>query len=275
MANTIQIKRSLLSAAPTSLAEGELAYVFGTDTLYIGAPGSTMIVVAGASTYAKLASPAFTGTPTAPTATGGTNTTQVATTAFVQAAVGAAGGGDMLKSVYDPNDDGKVSSAVDADAVPWAGVTGKPSTFTPSTHSHATSDVTGLDAALLAKAALASPALTGMPTAPTAAASTNTTQLATTAFVRAEITALVNGAAGTLDTLNELAAAIGNDANYAATVSTALGIRLITTNNLSDLTNATTARTNLGLGTMATQAASAVNITGGTINGVTLSGGTF
>lgn len=81
-------------------------------------------------------------------------------------------------------------------------------------------------AALAAVVALlapkASPALTGTPTAPTAAPSTNTTQLATTAFVQAAITALVNGAPGVLDTLNELAAALGNDANFAATITTAL-----------------------------------------------------
>jgi len=41
------------------------------------------------------------------------------------------GSGDMLKSVYDPNDDGKVTAAVNADAAPWAGVTGKPTTFPP------------------------------------------------------------------------------------------------------------------------------------------------
>lgn len=58
-----------------------------------------------------LASPALTGTPTAPTATTGTNTTQVASTAFVQAALGASGGGDMLKSVYDTAGNGTVDNA--------------------------------------------------------------------------------------------------------------------------------------------------------------------
>ena len=61
-----------------------------------------------------------------------------------------AGTGDMLKATYDANNNGKVDNAENADAVPWTGVSGKPSTFTPSTHSHPTSDVTGLDAALAA-----------------------------------------------------------------------------------------------------------------------------
>lgn len=73
---------------------------------------------------APLASPAFTGNPTAPTQTAGNNTTRIATTAFVQAAISGAGAGDMLKSVYDSNDDGKVNAAVTADSVPVSGVTG-------------------------------------------------------------------------------------------------------------------------------------------------------
>lgn len=73
---------------------------------------------------APLASPALTGTPTAPTQTAGNNSTRIATTAFVQAALAGAGAGDMLKSVYDSNDDGKVNSADTADSVPLAGVTG-------------------------------------------------------------------------------------------------------------------------------------------------------
>jgi hypothetical protein len=71
-------------------------------------------------------------------------------------------------------------------------------------------------------APLSSPALTGVPTAPTANAATNTTQIATTAFVRTEISNLVDSAPGALDTLNELAAAINDDANFATTVTTAL-----------------------------------------------------
>lgn len=55
------------------------------------------------------------------------------------------GTGDMLKSIYDTDNDGVVDSAA---AAPWAGITGKPSTFTPSTHTHAQSDVTGLVTAL-------------------------------------------------------------------------------------------------------------------------------
>ena len=73
------------------------------------------------------------------------------------------------------------------------------------------------------KANLASPALTGTPIAPTATGGTNTTQLATTAFVRSEVAALVAGSPGALDTLNELAAALGNDPSFAATIATALG----------------------------------------------------
>ncbi len=71
-------------------------------------------------------------------------------------------------------------------------------------------------------APLSSPALTGVPTAPTATAATNTTQIATTAFVRTEISNLVDSAPGALDTLNELAAAINDDANFATTITTAL-----------------------------------------------------
>ncbi len=75
------------------------------------------------------------------------------------------------------------------------------------------------------KAPLASPALTGVPTAPTAAAATNTTQVATTAYVRGEVAALVNSAGATLDTLGEIATALGNDANLSTTLTTAIGLK--------------------------------------------------
>jgi len=160
-------------------------------------------------------------------------------------------------------------------ALPLTGVTGKPSSFTPAAHTHATSEVTGLDTALAAKAPLASPALVGTPTAPTAVAGTSSTQLATTAFVAAAVAAVINGSPGALDTLNELAAALGNDANFSATVTNALAGKLAKASNLSDLADAAAARTNLGLGSMAVQNASALAITGGSVDGITLDGGTF
>lgn len=79
--------------------------------------------------------------------------------------------------------------------------------------------------ALGLKAPLASPTLTGTPLAPTATAGTNTTQVATTAFVRTEVANLVAVAPAALDTLNELAAALGNDASFSTTVTTSLGLK--------------------------------------------------
>jgi hypothetical protein len=75
-------------------------------------------------------------------------------------------------------------------------------------------------------APLASPALTGVPTAPTAAANTNTTQIATTAYVQTEINDLIAAAPGALDTLNELASALGNDASFSTTVTNSLATKL-------------------------------------------------
>ena len=84
---------------------------------------------------------------------------------------------------------------------------------------------TATQTALDLKAPLASPALTGTPTAPTAAAGTDTTQVATTAFVGAAVASLVDGAPALLNTLNELAAAISDDANFATTLTTSVGLK--------------------------------------------------
>jgi trimeric autotransporter adhesin len=84
---------------------------------------------------------------------------------------------------------------------------------------------TAQQTALDLKANLASPALTGTPTAPTAAAATDTTQVATTAFVRAEVAALVGSAGATLDTLGELATALGNDANLSTTLTNSIALK--------------------------------------------------
>jgi len=90
------------------------------------------------------------------------------------------------------------------------------------THSHAITDVTNLQTALDLLAPLASAALTGTPTAPTAVPATNTTQLATTAFVKLAFDELINAAPGTLDTLDEIAAALGDDPNFVTTITSTL-----------------------------------------------------
>lgn len=112
-------------------------------------------------------------------------------------------------------------------------------------------------AALALKAPLNSPDFTGTPTVPTAALGTNTTQAASTAFVRGEVAALVDAAPGTLDTLNELAAALGDDANFAATIAAdlaakqeALDLKLATTaldSTLQGLFTSRATRFNFGM----------------------------
>ncbi|WP_251848700.1 phage tail protein [Atlantibacter hermannii] len=136
--------------------------------------------------YAPKASPALTGTPTAPTPVKTDNTTKLATTAHVKQVV--------------------------ADYAP-----------------------------------LANPALTGKPTAPTAAQTSNDTQLATTAFVKAAITALIDSSPAAMDTLNELAAALGNDPNFATTMTTELSKKMDKASNGADIPDVAAFLANLGL----------------------------
>ncbi|EOO0702188.1 phage tail protein [Escherichia coli] len=159
--------------------------------------------------YAQKHNPTFTGEPKAPTPAAGNNTTRIATTAFVQAAITALINGapdtlDTLKEIAAAiNNDPKFSTTINN--------------------------------ALALKAPLSSPALTGTPTAPTAAQSVNNTQIATTAFVKSAIAAMVGSAPAALDTLNELAAALGNDPNFSTTVLNALAGKQPLDNTLTNL----------------------------------------
>jgi hypothetical protein len=126
-----------------------------------------------------------------------------------------------------------------------------------------------------AVASLASPAFTGNPTVPTQASGNNSTRAASTAFVQSAIADVIGAAPAALDTLAELATALQDNDSDIAGINTALSVRLITTNNLSDLTDASAARANLGLGSLALQDASNVNITGGTLSNVAIDCGTF
>lgn len=92
-----------------------------------------------------------------------------------------------------------------------------------------------IEAAVNQRAPLASPAFTGVPTAPTAGQSTNNTQIATTAFVKTALAALVDSSPAALDTLNELAEALGNDPNFATTMTNALAGKQPLDNTLTAL----------------------------------------
>jgi hypothetical protein len=110
--------------------------------------------------------------------------------------------------------------------VSGSGTTSISVTVADDSHNHVISNVDGLQTALNAKAPSASPTLTGTPSAPTAAANTNTTQIATTAYVQSELADLVDSAPGTLNTLNELAAALGDDANFSTTMTDSLATKM-------------------------------------------------
>jgi hypothetical protein len=91
------------------------------------------------------------------------------------------------------------------------------------------------------KAPLASPALTGTPTAPTATSGTNSNVLATTAYVDGAVSGLVDSAPDLLNTLNELAAAIGDDANFATTLANSVALKqnILTAGDNIDITGNT------------------------------------
>lgn len=185
MANTLRIKRRVtgLSGAPTSLKSAELAYNMVDNTVYAGfgddgsGNATSIKPVGGEGSFALLASPTFTGTPAAPTAAQNTNTTQIATTAFVL---------------------GQANSTASTIAMNGVQAAGSSSLYARADHVHP-SDTT--------KANLASPTFTGTPAAPTAAVDTNTTQLATTAFVLGQASATTPAALST--------AAVGTSTRYA------------------------------------------------------------
>jgi hypothetical protein len=116
--------------------------------------------------------------------------------------------------------------------------------YASGTHYHVVNDITNFETSVSGLifgiyAPLISPNFSGIPTVPTANSGTNNSQIANTEFVRNEISSLVNSAPTTLDTLNELALALGNDPNFATTIASGLGQKanLVHTHNTSDITN--------------------------------------
>lgn len=130
------------------------------------------------------------------------------------------------------------------------------------------SDVANAATALsnLGGAGLASPAFTGTPTAPTATAGTNTTQIATTAFVAGEVAGIVDAAPATLDTLNELAAALGDDANFSTTVTNSIATKLpLAGGTLTGDLTLTSSNSNRAINIISTSGIASMEI-GGTTN---------
>jgi hypothetical protein len=235
MANTLRIKRSTSTTAPATLQNAEIAFSELSDKLFIG------VGTGGAG-----------GSATSIVAIGGKGAFTDLSSDQTVAGTKTFSSSPVVPTVTSTDSSTKAASTGFVKAQGYL-TAGDLSTYAP----------------------LASPSLTGTPIAPTATLGTNTTQIATTQFVGNAVAALVATAPAALDTLNELALALGNDANFATTISTSLGEKLVKTNNLSDLSSASTARTNLGLGSMATQSAASVAITGGTIDNITVDCGTF
>ena len=273
--------------APTQPILGQLWYDSSTDLISAYSTANVFVALASQD-YVQLqkVSPAFTGTPTAPTATVATNSTQLATTAFVQnnkvspafsgtptAPTATAGTGTTQLATTAFVQGEKVSPAF----------TGTPTAPTA---------VAGTNTVQIATTAFVSnsPAFNGVPTAPTAAYGTNTIQLATTAFVQGEkvstslsgIPTAPTAANGTSTTQIASTEFVINNINTLGTMAfqdatvvnisggTIVGIvDILVSDGGTGASTASGARTNLGLGTMSTQDRNAVSISGGSISGIT------
>ena len=133
----------------------------------------------GTGSVVLAVSPALTGTPTAPTATTGTNTTQIATTAFVTSAIG----GSTVVNSFSAGSTGLTPNSASSGAITLGGTLAVANGGTGVT----TSTGTGSNVLSI------SPTFTGTPSAPTAALNTNTTQLATTAYVIQQVSSSGGG----------------------------------------------------------------------------------
>jgi hypothetical protein len=208
MANTIKIKNSGISNnAPTSLEFGELGLNYADGKIFFKNLSNTIVEF---STPPNLViqgtAPANTSVLWADTSVTGVGVVPVGGTT-----------GQVLSKGSNTSYDAVWANVVTSSDLSLKANIASP-TFTGTVTIPAGASISGF-------APLANAALTGVPTAPTANAATNTTQIATTAFVRTEVANLVASAPAALDTLDELAAALGDDANFATTTATAIGLK--------------------------------------------------
>jgi len=220
----------------------------GTVTSTMIADGT--IVNADINASAAIASTKISGTAVTQGDTGTVTSTMIADGTIVNADINASAAIDKTKisgTAITAADTGTVTSTMIADstivnadinssaAIDWTKIA--PSSTVSATELGYLGGVTSaiqtqIDSKLNTSTAsstyapIASPTFTGVPAAPTASAGTNTTQVATTAFVKTAVDNVINAAPGALDTLDELAAALGDDANFATTVTNSIATKL-------------------------------------------------
>lgn len=245
MANIVRLKRRAAggaAGAPSSLKTTEVAYNEQDDVLYIGfgddgsGNATSIRAVAGAGAFLRLTTnqsiagvKSFSSSPIVPTPTADT---EAANKAYVDNAVGEAGGGDMMKATYDPTNKNADAFSMDNMVEGSATKILTGTERTKLTGIEAGADVT--DAANVATAINGSAAKTTPVTNDRVvlmdSAASNVLKYMTygnllTAISSAVTAAIIDSAPGTLDTLNELAAALGDDPNFASTITSALAAK--------------------------------------------------
>jgi hypothetical protein len=223
-----------------------------TGTLPVANGGTGVTTSTGTGSVVLSASPTFTGTPAAPTAAVGTNTTQIATTQYVQS-----NRGDKYLTTSNStntidNGNGKTfNCAIDLSYIPTQAVT---IVYDINNHMHAT--------------VISYNITTGVMVVDVDTHTGSGTYSAWTINLGGLTSA--GGALLSVNNLSDVSSISTSRANLGVTATGQDTTYLYRANNLSDLSSVTTARTNLGLGTMATQNSSSVSISGGTVDNVTL-----
>jgi len=275
------------STAPTQPILGQLWYDSSNDLISAYSTANVWVSLASQD-YVQLqkVSPAFSGTPTAPTAAVSTNSVQLATTAFVQ--------NNKVSPVFTGTPVAPTAAALTntTQLATTAFVQGEKISPAFSGTPTAPTAVAGTNTVQIATTAFVSnsPAFNGVPTAPTAAYGTNTTQLATTAFVQNEkvstsfsgiptVPTAANGVSTTqiastefvINNINTLGTMSTQNANLVAITGGAISgiVPLALTDGGTGANNPAVARTNLQLGDLATQNVGNVFIVGGQITGIT------
>lgn len=279
---------SSLANAELAFNEQDDTLYYGKGTGGAGGTATAVIPIGGPGTYAKLDSPALVGTPTVPTAAQDTNTTQAASTAFVVGQASSStpamnGAGAIGSSLRYARADHVHPTDTTRAPLASPGLTGTPTTPTAAVNTNttqiaSTAFVLGQAATAsptmngnvavgtatrfaredhvhpidTSRAPVASPALTGTPTAPTAANGTNTTQIATTEFVRATRPEQLAAPTGSFDMNSQritglaepTAATDAATKNYVDSVAQGLdpkqSVRAATTANIASLSGAMT-----------------------------------